>query len=573
MSTDPTTVPDTVVPWSPSRYRASTASTARPEPMQSLVASAKRLTGKQMETHLRGIRKTSEWQQDAWDMFDLVGEQRFLVTTLAHRMSQAHFYVGKIDGSGDTPEPVDDEQTTAILDAVGGGRTGRAQMIYRMGVNLGIAGDGWLAGIPKDMLKDHATEPDTAGPGYETTGTGRLHLDDLDWRMLSVGEVSRRSDKVQITLGDGPNDQLIVDPDDVYLIRVWRPHPRQAWNADSPTRASLPVLRELVGLTMHVSAQVDSRLAGAGMLVVPQSADEALRQQAGEDSEDPFSEALAEAMTVPIGDRASASAVVPLTVTVPDEAAEKFQYMSFDTPLDGEARELREEAIRRLALGQDAPPELLLGTAGSSHWGAWLVQEDVVTTHVEPPLALICDALTTQYLRPVLIEQGMSEEEASQHVVWYDVNHLIIHPNRGDEAMNLYNSGVISEDALRRELGFDDEDAPPDVAPEGSPDEVVMAMSMVKKNPGLLSNPGLPSIVAQIRAVLRSNGHGLSVDPIGDPSADETGDGDPTTVDTAEPDVPSRAQPAGSPGGRKTGPAAASRNAVPVGGPGKADLE
>ena len=45
---------------------------------------------------------------------------------------------------------------------------------------------------------------------------------------------------------------------------------------DSPVRAALPILRELVGLTQHVSAQIDSRLAGAGMLVMRASASRAV---------------------------------------------------------------------------------------------------------------------------------------------------------------------------------------------------------------------------------------------------------------------------------------------------------
>src|SRR5699024_3375465 len=163
---------------------------------------------------------------------------------------------------------------------------------------------------------------------------------------------------------------------------------------------------------------------GAGMLLVPQSAQRALKSAAGYDETDEtdlLTESLMEAMMTPISDRSSASAVVPLVVTVPDEAVDKFQHISFASPLDDEARELRDEAIRRLALGQDAPPELLLGTGGMNHWGAWLVREDVVTTHLEPTLALISDALTTQYLWPVIDQtMDMDEVERESYVIWYD---------------------------------------------------------------------------------------------------------------------------------------------------------
>src|SRR3546814_15969461 len=90
----------------------------------------------------------------------------------------------------------------------------------------------------------------------------------------------------------------------------------------------------------------------------------------GEDAEDvDFDTAFMDAMITPIRDRSSAAAVVPLTVPIPDDgtgraAADYVHFQTFSTPSDEERRELREEAIRRLALGQDAPPEVLLGQIG-----------------------------------------------------------------------------------------------------------------------------------------------------------------------------------------------------------------
>ena len=151
---------------------------------------------------------------------------------------------------------------------------------------------------------------------------------------------------------------------------------------------------------------------------------------------------------------------MPLVVTVPDESVDKFKLHHLLEPLDGEARELRDEAIRRLALGQDAPPELLLGTGGMNHWGAWLVQEDVVTTHISPTLALICDALTTQYLWPVLEAMGYDRDIVRQYVIWFDVEHMIIRPNRAADAEKLFAAGAISASSYRDAAGFDDSDAP-----------------------------------------------------------------------------------------------------------------
>jgi len=501
-------------------YRAERAAMTRPQPLGSLVASARRLTSK---TLTRQGSSAKDWQQDAWEMYDLVGEQRFLASTLAGRLSQARLYVGEVDASTeqtDAPDRTDNQSVIDVLDAIGNSASARAQLLLRLGINLFVAGDGWLVGIPKALFPKSLITAPLTEPEIEVDEQGleldTLSIDDLEWRMLSVSEVSSNAGgEVTLKLGEGESEKIVCRPDEIFLIRIWRPHPRRWWEADSPTRSSLPVLRELVGLTMHISAQVDSRLAGAGLLIVPQSAQRSLNVAAGlpdDDESDQFTEALMEAMLKPIGDRANASALVPLVVTVPDEVTGSFNFITFAKPLDSESRALRDEAIRRLALGQDAPPELLLGTGGMNHWGAWLVQEDVVTTHLEPPLALICDALTTQYLWPVLIDQGMAEEEAQRYVVWYDVSDLVVRPNRSTDAFTLHERGAISDAALRDATGFDESDAPEAYA--NLPQEVVLALELGKQSPSLFAAPGLPQLVAQLRAVISGD-----IPPVENPSA------------------------------------------------------
>jgi hypothetical protein len=491
-----------------------TQSPERERPLNSIIAAASRLNSRTMSTR----KSTAQsWQDDAWNMYDLVGEERFLASTLANRLSQARLYVGRLpDNTIDDPEPVEEGKPADAFEAFGGSPAGRAQILSRLGVNLFMAGDGYVVGIPENLLPESALDSSTTRPAARDTAERMdridpladgsdpysLDLDEIEWFMRSVSEVKfTAGDEVEVSLGETAEEKVTLDLEQVILIRVWRPHPRKWWQADSPARSSLPVLRELVGLTMHVSAQVDSRLAGAGLLLVPQSASEAIRRLAGitdaDDSADPFIEALLDSMINPIEDRSNASAVVPLVTTVPDETIEKFRYLSFATPLDAEARELREEAIRRLALGQDAPPEILLGVGGMNHWGAWLVREDTINTHIEPPLALICDALTTQYLWPVLEQQGMKPEEAHSYVIWYDVSHLIMRPNRSEDAVQLYDRNELSGDTLRESTGFSEVDA-------GTVEERVtqIVLSMIKTSPALAGQPGIPTLTEQITELL-----------------------------------------------------------------------
>lgn len=533
--TDPAAVPEIVVPVTSPRHVP--PSGVKPKPLGSLVASAQRLTSESLRGK-HGTAVARSWQEDAWDMFDLVGEQRFLANTLAGRLAQARLFVGLVDPErpADDPTQCEDAEINGVLTAVGGSAPQRAQMIERLGVNLFVAGDGWLVGIPKrlvpgtpeyrEALAARRNETFYASVDPRTAlDLEELSISDLDWRMLSASEVSSSATGlVTIKIGEGLDDKIEAKPEDIYLIRVWRPHPRRAWEATSPTKASLPVLRELVGLTMDVTAQVESRLAGAGLLIVPQSAQRALQVAAGLDAdsdEDVFIEALLEAMVTPISDRGNASAVVPLTITVPDESTQYFRHISFARPLDASGVSMREEAIRRLALGQDAPPELLLGTAGMNHWGAWLVREDVVTTHLEPPLALICDALTTQYLWPVLEEMGMEAEEYRKYVVWYDVSDLVARPNRSDDAKDLHSREVINDEALRRETGFDEGDAPSLVDVKVRVTDFVL--DLIRANPALVADPGIAVLKEQIAALIEGRDQPeMPSEPVPEPVTDES---------------------------------------------------
>lgn len=498
----------------------------RPKPLSSsLVAAAKRITDVNV-VRMGSSGKMESWQEDAWDMYDLVGEQRFLSNTIAGRMGQARLFVGKLPEQ--TTDDVEEQESGPAYDAfqilAGKGRNLK-QMITRYGINAFIAGDAYLIGVPDIEAQEAEAERQGGQPHVDgitpfgqpvdasdsddgqDDGSERfagIDIENLIWRIYSVSEVKFTADDMLQVKGEGGNVQR-YKLDSVVLVRIWREHPRFWWHADSPTRSSLPVLRELTGLTMHTSAQIDSRLAGAGVLLVPESADRALRAAAGlpEEGEEvsPLAEALMEAMIEPIKDRSNASAVVPLVVVVPDDAVEKFKHITFASQLDVGAPNQRNEAIRRLALGEDCPPELLLGTSGMNHWGAWLVREDVVTTHIEPPLALFCDALTTQFLWPVLEDGGMAREEFENYVVWYDVSHLIIRPNRVKDAFALHQVGVISDETLRDEAGFDDADEPDFMSIANGDPVNTLVLNLVRASPQLLAVPGLTVLVEQLQAM------------------------------------------------------------------------
>lgn len=413
-----------------------------------VMASAALVSKEQVRTV---VGRRQDWQRDAWDLYDTVTELRFGVSWIANACSRARLYVGKIDQDGSSePTPVDadteegqpldpeNQQLLTPLQELGGGQLGQSEMLRRLAIHLNIPGESYLVGFD------------------DQEGERR-------WLICSSDEIQSTGGGVRIASPDLPNEWIDIDPERSTILRIWRPHPRYGYQPDSPILALRQPLRELVDLSAHITASAESRLAGAGVLFVPDE----LTTPSPEQSEgvnplhpDPFTAALIEAMAAPLKNRDSASAVVPLVVRGPADAGRSLQHISFSTELDANAQELRESAIRRVATGMDMPPEVLTGLGDSNHWSAWQVEESAIKLHIEPLLGLICDSFTTHFLQPAL--KAMGVQSWSKYAIWYDTSDLTLRPNRAPEAQNAYAQGAISDDAFRRELGFADEDAPTD---------------------------------------------------------------------------------------------------------------
>jgi hypothetical protein len=405
------------------------------------------------QSSYRDLPQARDWQTRAWQFFDDTPELRYTVTWLANALSRARLYVGVSDpdGSG-TPDPVvanDDREpregvdarAQVPLDAMFGGQAGMSQALMRMAQHLSVPGETYLAGYN--------------GPA------GR------EWKVLSNFELEQNGSRIKIlnnaVMGMPSTDEanIVIEPGKGSLMRIWRPHPRLYWEADSSVRALLSTLEELRGISAHIHASLESRLAGAGMLVLPDSAT-LPTADVSEDSplyRDPETAALIEAMVTAISNRDSASAIVPIICRIADESAAKVQHLRFSTPLDDKVLELRESAIARYAAGMDLPQEIALGLASAVHQKTGRqVEEMSIKLHVEPLLAMICDALTSRILRPVLPTLKVARPE--RYVVWYDISELTQPPDRSPAARELYQMGLLGPDAVLRESGFGDHEIP-----------------------------------------------------------------------------------------------------------------
>lgn len=397
-----------------------------------LVSSGVNLTKKLSDGKRFKIRN-SGWQDEAWHFYDVIGEFRYAASWAGNLISKASLYPTKDDAITTDPQAVE------AMANLFGGPEGQTEMLRKFGVHLTVAGEAYLV-----AFDDKAT------------------WNSSDWEVLSSSAIQRAGTGFRIA-GD--------DYEDVLVIRIWRSHPRDVKAADAPSRAVLPVLSELETLTKRVAAQVDSRLTGNGILFLPSevtfpsmpvvenAGDPISYQQTMQANANGVAQLLIEVAEKAIADPASAAAMVPLVFQAPGEYLDRIQHVTFWSELDAQAPELRNEAIKRLALGMDMPPEVLLGTADMNHWNAWQLEEAAIKAHTEPFLQMITDALSEGYLRPYLEAVGVSEEDAAAYGIGADTSKLRLRPNRSKEATELYDRAELSGAALLRENGFDPADA------------------------------------------------------------------------------------------------------------------
>lgn len=404
----------------------------------SITASAQVLNGKNTISRKRMRPPQQSWQKEAWLLRSVTGELRFAGDRQARALSQTRLFIAERVNPDADPAPVLPESDAAIADlsdSMFGSAAANQQSMKRAGQHLINNGESTIIVKQED--------------------------DRFTWSVHSVSEITGNANSWK--LNDGVQSRAVGA--DELLIRVWSPDPEWEQLADAPVRSILPIARELEGLTKYVSAQIDSRLAGSGLLLIPEGLSVVRpAPDANDDNDDAdeddytLADELGDYMTIPITDRGSAGSVVPFMLEGPAQELEKVQHIKFDSPLDENAPKLRDEAIRRIALGMDSDPMVLLGMQGGNHWSAWAVSEDEVRLGVAPLAATICHALTTGWLTPMLEELGVQDPHRYQ--VWFDTTPLELRPDRSKDARELYDKNELSAAAMRRENGFSDDDAP-----------------------------------------------------------------------------------------------------------------
>lgn len=368
------------------------------------------------------------WQQSAWDNYETVGELRYPCDWVGNVMSGARLHPARAEGN--SLVVVDSGPAREAMDALYAGPQGQATMLQNIGVHLMVAGECYLC-----MVSD-------------------------DWYVLASGKVTQsRGGRITVNIGIEGGPHVLTAND--FVLRIWTPNKRDPQRPDSPVRANLGTLSQIRGYDAHIDAQLQSRLSGAGILLLPSEISFAAPPgiDPAANPAEAFMAVLGTAMLTPIKEPSSPAAVVPIVVTVPGEHLDDIKHLTFWGELDDAVVTMREGGIKRLALGLDIPPEVLLGVMDANHWNAWLSDESAIKSHVEPRLSVVTAALTVGYLRPALVGT-MDPGEIEDHYVIADTAAVRLRPNRSREALELYDRGELSGEATRRETGFQPEDRP-----------------------------------------------------------------------------------------------------------------
>ena len=407
----------------------------------SIVAAAERLNGTEdrggRQTPRRRKRQAEKWQDEVWALRDESPEMRFLGDRKARAAAQCRIYIGHHE-AGDVGDPA--RVTEGVVGEL-------AQQLF-----------GNLPDV-EQKLKRYVQQIEYTGESIINTRNDEAHPGRLVWSVHSSSELlGSQAGQYQIT--DGVTPRKVDDANEI-LARSWTPHPKLAALADAPVRALLPVLRELVQMTKYVGAQIDSKLAsGGGLLLVTQDVE--ILNKDGEKVD--FATELAEYMMTAIEDRSSAESLAPLVASVPRiegvALSDLIHLQTFSETLDPHMHERRAEAIRRIALGMDSDPGVLDGMGTSNHWSAWQVDESEVKLGINPIMTTFCHTMTAEVVRPLLAASGV--ENADEFSVWFDTSALKLRPDRSKDAQWAYQQGILSAEKTLIEAGFDTDDMPTD---------------------------------------------------------------------------------------------------------------
>ena len=495
----------------------------------------------------RRAAASSSWQSEAWEYYDAIGEIKYAFNLVASVVSRVRLYAAVVSNPSETPSPIRNfengderlvevaERALARLDSAYGGQAG---LLRDAALNLQVTGECYLTQVPARV-----------GSGIPESWDIRS-IDELNTDGKGNYVISPRRELRSGGNAASKNGAIIL-PKGSFIGRVWKAHPRYSEEADSSLRGVLDLCSELLLLNRTFRATARSRL-NAGALYLPDGlsvaanpdpdypyddADGVYSEPTAEEAQDEFEDQLIDAMTTPIKDEDSASAVVPLIIRGPAELGDKIKQFKFERSFDPALAERSDRVLERIMQGIDVPKDIVTGLANVKYSNAVQIDESLYKAHIEPLMLLIADALTVVYLRPYLLANGFQPSDVDRIVVWFDPTAVATRNDRAQDADSGFEKMAISLETWRKTHGFSEAEAP-------SPTELALRLLVEKGviTPELteaMLNAVAPEVMAKVRQLAQEN----SAAPVPE-GVDQMLQGGPPPAEGAMPPVEEPVAPA-----------------------------
>lgn len=442
-------------------------------------AAVQRLDLPPMDTGWTGWKTLGQplaWQMEGYRHYDRCGELHFSGNAIASMASRCAIGIYKKTPEGEPGEPVTTGRVGKLAAQLAGGGEERPEVLRLSTLNDFLVGDYYTC----------VETPKGGGPDR--------------WYTLSVSEVRRHND-LTLTFerpakyGGGTVTYRLPNPrkpgdkpkNSVMLWRTFQEHAQLTDHPDSSVRAAIPILNLIEQYDKRSSAQNDSRLAGAGVLFLPDKFDFPIPPPDPNGAPTPstpveaFEVRLGDLMGRTLKDPANARSLVPIMATVAAEQIKEIRWLTFETPLDEQTMARLDQCIRRLGLALDMPPELLMGVGSMNHWSAWASEQSTHKVFVAPRLARWCHAVTIAWLKLMLTAMG---EDPDAFMVWFDMAALTVRPDRQADALALWDRGLIQD-----EFVLDAGNWPKAAAHTDETYQRWIITQSIIKNPQLLADP------------------------------------------------------------------------------------
>lgn len=321
-------------------------------------------------------------------------------------------------------------------------------------IDIKIEGDERLAPMIEEMLSAFPMSRVCTNLFY--VGEMVVAFDKKNFRWQSFGKLDYKyADKKPLEVRQEDGKFYKLDPDWIWF-RIYRPDPSDRFAAWSTHKAMLDVLESMYVHQLADTAVAQSRLAGAGILFIPN--DEFLDIPV-EDGGEPepgtqahFEKRLRDAMTDSVRDRKAQDAIVPLIMFGAAELSDGIRHVLMERKDDADAFASRMKAMAaRYGDGIDLPKEVVTSMGEANHWGAWKVDQNTWQYYLQPLAQVVIDALTTNFIRPIAEGLGSTAKITAKA----DATRVIVKPDRTDAAIRLHALKALKAAAALEAAGFD----------------------------------------------------------------------------------------------------------------------